>query len=136
MQRYELLLDLNQVQPLVRVKGPYTYQPSLYLHSSTYIPTTAGLDYAPTNATVILPALSPNGTSRCVTITIIDDDEMEERESFFINLNNPTRDVITVQEGENILTVLILDDDSKYTYKYVWYVLHCVHTVWLWSWES
>lgn len=116
MQRYELLLNLNQVLPLVRVKGPYTYQPSLYLHSPTYIPTTAGLDYTPTNATLILPALSPNV---CVAITITDDDEMEERESFFITLTNLTPDEITVQEGENNLTVLILDDDSNYTYKYI-----------------
>ena len=81
----------------------------------TSLSITADLDYTPTTAALILPAQSPSGTSRCVITTIIDDDEMEERESFIVSLSNLTPNVITVQEGENLLTVLILDDDSEYT---------------------
>lgn len=104
---------LNLAQPLVSVGRLHKFF-KVYLYLRTY-PVTAELDYMPTTVALILPAQSPNGTSRCVIVTIVDDDELEERESFFVSLNNLTPDEITVQEGENMLTVLILDDDCKYS---------------------
>ena len=43
----------------------------------------------------------------------MDDTVLESRESFFVSLNNLNSDAITINEGENIATILILDNDCK-----------------------
>ena len=65
------------------------------------------------NTRLELPAFSPSGTSVCTLINIVDDTVLESRESFFISLSNLNSGAITINEGENIATILILDNDCK-----------------------
>ena len=71
---------------------------------------TAGADYTPVSTTLTLPAFAPSGTFSCITLNILDDEEMEEREYFSLRLSP---DSVTVNEGGDILRVRILDDDCK-----------------------
>ena len=43
----------------------------------------------------------------------MDDTVLESRESFFVSLSNLNSGAITINEGENIATILILDNDCK-----------------------
>ena len=45
--------------------------------------------------------------------TVLNDEEMEEREYFSIAIENQSPDVMTVFEGEDELMVRILDDDCE-----------------------
>ena len=74
---------------------------------------TAGADYTPVSTTLTLPAFAPSGTLSCITLNILDDEEMEEREYFSLRLENLSPDIVTVNEGGDILRVLILDDDCE-----------------------
>ena len=65
--------------------------------------------------TLTLPANSPNGTRLCTVFTVLNDEEMEQREYFSVAIENQSPDVVTVFEGEDELMVRILDDDCEYT---------------------
>ena len=50
----------------------------------------------------------------CVTFTIIDDAELEEREYFRFRLTSQSANAITLKEGNDVLIVHILDDESEF----------------------
>ena len=74
------------------------------------------MDYTPFIITKTLPSNSPDGTLSCVTVSVIDDSEMETTEYFSVHINNQSPDVVNVLEGEDILIIHILDDDCKFGY--------------------
>ena len=74
---------------------------------------TENQDYTPIDTRLTLPAFSPNGTTACVLADVLDDEIQEGRESFFASLTNLNPDAVTVIEGDDILTILILDNECK-----------------------
>ena len=74
---------------------------------------TENQDYTPIDTRLTLPAFSPNGSTACVLVNIVDDATQEGRESFFASLTNLNPNAVTVIEGEDVLTILILDNDCK-----------------------
>ena len=73
----------------------------------------AGADYTRVSTTLTLPAFFPSGTLSCISLNILDDEEMEEREYFSLRLENLSPDSVTVNEGGDLLRVRILDDDCE-----------------------
>ena len=70
----------------------------------------AGEDYeAQTNAPFVFAAGSPLGTTVCVNISIVNDDKVEETESFAFDLSS--NDPVDISAGNGV--VFIVDDDSK-----------------------
>lgn len=63
--------------------------------------------------TLTIPANSPNGTSSCTFVTIVDDNVVESTEDFSLSINNLTPNTVIVPEGGEVLTIYILDDDGK-----------------------
>ena len=63
--------------------------------------------------TLTIPANSPNGTSSCTFVTIVDDNVVESTEDFSLSINNLTPNTAIVPEGGGVLTIYILDDDGK-----------------------
>lgn len=56
----------------------------------------------------------PNSTSETISVTIIDDNRLEEREEFVMVLSVSTEQERVIVGRENI-TVAIIDDDSTFT---------------------
>lgn len=71
------------------------------------------MDYTPVSATLTLPANTPVGTLSCVSLNIIDDQDMEQREYFSLRLMNLSPGIVTVNEGGEVQIVRILDDDCE-----------------------
>ena len=73
------------------------------------------MDYIPIRVTITLPADTPDGTRSCITLNVLEDNEIEMIEYFSLQIENQSPDVVTFFEGEGILFVHILDDDCEYT---------------------
>ena len=67
---------------------------------------TAGEDYASTSGTLTVPAGDTTGEIR---VPVLDDDEVEEAETFTLTLSDPTN--ATIDDGEGIGTIADDDDD-------------------------
>ena len=65
-------------------------------------------------ATITLPPNVPSGTITCVTFHLVDDEEMEETEYFSLRIVNRTPNIVTVNEGDDMLIVRILDDECEF----------------------
>ncbi|WP_443943537.1 Calx-beta domain-containing protein [Pedobacter sp. AW1-32] len=70
----------------------------------------AGLDYTATGGTLTFPANSPAGTTLTVSIPIIDDNIVEESESFTVGISNVTGADVAI--GTSPATVVIADNDT------------------------
>jgi hypothetical protein len=66
---------------------------------------TAGLDYTATSGTLVF---GPGETQKFVTVTILDDNLIENAENFFVTLTSATNASITGSQA----TITIADDDS------------------------
>lgn len=71
------------------------------------------MDFIPFIISITLPANSPNGSRSCTALTVLDDDELEEREYFSVKIDNLTPNVAVVVEGDDDLIIHILDDDCE-----------------------
>jgi hypothetical protein len=65
----------------------------------------AGSDYVATSGTV---TFAPGETSKQVPVTIIGDSQLEQNESFLLNLSSPTNGIVLVANG----VCTIMDDDA------------------------
>ena len=87
-----------------------------------------GIDYLSTSSYEIFPLESPNGTERCLNILIMDDDILENNESFTVTFTNPDSEITL---GRTTTVITIIDDDSnarsfvKTTYPYYSYLTRC-----------
>ena len=73
---------------------------------------TAGEDYEPQQGQLVFP---PKVTEQTITVPIIDDDQWEPDETFFIQLMNPQCSggpVVELRPGMEKCTVTIIDDDE------------------------
>ena len=52
-----------------------------------------------------------NGTTFCVSVTVVDDEVLENQEKFFLNLELPSQQMVTVADGTQ--TVYIIDNERK-----------------------
>lgn len=63
----------------------------------------------PSPITVTFPAGSANGASTCVTVTILDDDDLEGDHSFTLHLSNPSPGAII---GSHMYTTVDITDNG------------------------
>ncbi len=66
------------------------------------------------------------GESRCISVTIVDDDTADPGESFQVTVTSPNNQVMF--RGGAVAIVIIDNDDGKQKYYYVW-VLICILVV-------
>ncbi|MDR3651387.1 MAG: Ig-like domain-containing protein, partial [Paludibacter sp.] len=71
----------------------------------------AGSDYTTTSGTVTFPAGSVSGTTKNITVPILDDNIVEPTETFFVNLSNlVSSSTATISDNQGIGT--IIDNDA------------------------
>lgn len=66
-------------------------------------------DYGAVDVTFTIPSGAENGTSNCITVSIVDDDELEGTEEFFLTLTSCSP--VDVGVAQNLATVFITDDE-------------------------
>ena len=69
----------------------------------------AGSDYFSDLSSIIFDSESPDNTTRCVNIIILDDDALEGNQTFALTLTTADPDVIL---GTTETDITITDDDS------------------------
>ena len=84
-------------------------------------PYIAPLDYAVVNTVVVFPVGSSGGDTECVNVTIVDDDVIEETETFTLQASAvDTSSLVIIDPSLSQTTVAIADSESKCLYQTYW----------------
>ena len=71
-------------------------------------------DYAPLNSVLLFSAGSTEGDAQCVNVTVLQDDTIEETETFFLRASSVEElSLIVVDSSQSLATVSIVDSASK-----------------------
>ena len=82
----------------------------MYVHVRTSLHFAANVDYEEqNNEQFVFTSGSPVGTTECIDIPIIDDDKVEDTESFTFVLSSS--DPVNISPSNGV--AFIMDDDSK-----------------------
>ena len=70
-------------------------------------------DYLPVNSTLTILSGTPSGSTSCTTVTIVDDEVLENQEQFFLDLTSLSPNFVTVAPNLGTKTVYITDNERK-----------------------
>jgi len=70
-------------------------------------------DYGAVEVTFTIPFGAENGTSNCIGVSIVDDNELEGPEEFFLTLTSCSPNVAGIAQALATKRVLITDDECK-----------------------
>ena len=70
-------------------------------------------DYVTVNVFITIPEEAQNGQSYCYSVSIIDDELLENTEQFFLDLNSSSPDVLNIEESRGTKTIFITDNERK-----------------------
>jgi hypothetical protein len=70
----------------------------------------AGEDYVSSSEVETFTSGSPNGSTRCVGISILDDDVLEGEQTFVLTLTTSDPDVMI---RNNVTTITIIDNEGR-----------------------
>ena len=76
-------------------------------------------DYLPVYVNIAIPSGTQNGTYFCVSVTIIDDEVLENTEDFTLNVESLSLDLLGVRSGGEKTKVYIIDNERKHFNKIV-----------------
>ena len=94
--------------------GIYIYILLLFICSKSLfqksVSAAAGSDYTAISSPLMFPAGSHDGSEQCVNVSIVDDETVEEDETFTVELTVLTSGVV---EGNALTTVVITDNEGN-----------------------
>lgn len=71
-------------------------------------------DYLLVDVSIIIPSGTENGTYFCVSVTIVDDEVLENTEDFTLNVESLSLDLLGVASGGEQTKVYIIDNERKH----------------------
>ena len=70
-------------------------------------------DYLPVNSTLTILSRTPSGSTSCTTVTIVDDEVLENQEQFSLDLTSLSPNLVTVAPNLGTKIVYITDNERK-----------------------